>query len=85
MSSKIICICGNIVYKNLFSGTHANLIISDTKLDQIDDSWPTSRTMDHIITNGQIMVQCTKCGRIMIESKDDGTISSYKLESGHAP
>jgi hypothetical protein len=80
MGSWVECPCGNSVHKNLFAGASVNILVCDDDLDQVDDSWDTGKMMVHLVTKGNVLVRCKKCGRIMIESRDTGEISVYGLE-----
>ena len=80
MSSWIKCPCGENLHKNLFTGADVRVVVSDTILDQIPEEATAADCVSDIIARGEILVNCTECGRIAIEDRH-GVISIYSKES----
>ena len=81
MSSWIKCPCGNRVHRNLLAGASVRVVITDDELDKVDSSWTAAKTVEHIVAQDEILVQCPICHRIMIEARDTGHVSVYARET----
>lgn len=72
MASKYKCICGKVIYTNLFSGNKMSLLISErvVDIDEADSEKTVSDLLDEIVFKSEIVTQCPDCSRLSIIDKD---------------
>ena len=80
MGSWFACPCGNRIHKNLFAGCDVRIVVRDSLIDSLDETKPTRECIDDIVAEGDVLVRCSKCGRIAIEDSTTGDIAIYVEE-----
>ena len=79
MGSWVTCSCGNLLHKNLFTGTGVHVVVLDDVLDGFSEDDSAGDCVSEIIRQGELLVRCRQCGRILIEDKT-GCIVAYLRE-----
>lgn len=79
MGSWITCTCGGLLHRNLFAGTGIRVAVQESVIDQIPEEACSTEFLSEILSKGELLMTCTKCGRIAIEGRD-GQVSFYKKE-----
>ena len=69
MASKYQCLCGKIIYTNLFSGNGMYLLIPEEYVDVADEK-TDSALIDNVIQTSHTVVTCPQCHRLAIIDKE---------------
>jgi ribosomal protein S27E len=72
MSSRVQCICGKILHKNLFCGAGVSVVVPEQFLDQDYATMTAEEFINGLIIKNDVMVKCSGCGRILIVHDSQG-------------
>ncbi len=80
MGSWIKCLCGMLIHTNMFCGTPVYMLVKDSDYDALDnneepEAWnkaiDRSKVEDLFLHKGTPVYQCTHCGRLVVEWKQE--------------
>ncbi len=75
MSSWILCICGEKINKNLFSGNQWSILVSEESLDRVVVTEPD---LNDIIVRSKIAKNCPSCGCLIMVDEIQNNVQYFK-------
>ena len=86
MGSWVICLCGNRLHTNLFSGAGISLVVPEAWADQGFEGMDADRIIDSLILASGIQIHCPRCSRMLLVNDGDGSrrVRFYSPEESDA-
>lgn len=78
MSTRVECICGNIIYTGSFPNKNVYDLVSEESYDAVFDDY-NSLKVRQLFAGNRKLLECDKCFRLIIQDEDK--ISYYKKEN----
>lgn len=76
MGSWVICLCGNKLHKNLFSGAGISLVVPEEWADQKFEGMDGERVIDALVLASEKQIHCPRCSRLVLINDGD---SEYRV------